>query len=146
MNRRGLVMAKKRFTKSALWNDQTTDHPQQKRTSFPFKRSGRTDVWPLPAERLQQAAFKPLREKSPYPGPRDRRSSLCFMMLQKIAEGGDFVKKQILRGDRNLSKLLRDESHREAVAFFFRRFFCFQVVLRRSILIPRHLGEHALQS
>ena len=60
-------MAKKRFTKSALWNDQTTDHPQQKRTSFPFKRSGRTDVWPLPAERLQQAAFKPLREKSPYP-------------------------------------------------------------------------------
>lgn len=67
MNRRGLVMAKKRFTKSALWNDQTTDHPQQKRTSFPFKRSGRTDVWPLPAERLQQAAFKPLREKSPYP-------------------------------------------------------------------------------
>ena len=67
MNRRGLVMAKKRFTKSALWNDQTTDHPQQKRTSFPFKRSERTDVWPLPAERLQQAAFKPLREKSPYP-------------------------------------------------------------------------------
>lgn len=67
MNRRGLVMAKKRFTKSALWNDQTTDHPQQKRTSFPFKRSGRTDVWPLPAERLQQAAFKPLRKKSPYP-------------------------------------------------------------------------------
>lgn len=67
MNRRGLVMAKKRFTKNALWNDQTTDHPQQKRTSFPFKRSGRTDVWPLPAERLQQAAFKPLREKSPYP-------------------------------------------------------------------------------
>lgn len=81
------------------------------------------------------------------PGPRDRRSSLCFMMLQKIAGGGDFVKKQILRGgDRNLSKLLRDESHREAVAFFFRRFFCFQVVLRRSILIPRRLGEHALQS
>lgn len=67
MNRRGFVMAKKRFTKSALWNDQTTDHPQQKRTSFPFKRSGRTDVWPLPAERLQQAAFKPLREKNPYP-------------------------------------------------------------------------------
>lgn len=32
------------------------------------------------------------------PGPRDRRSSLCFMMLQKIAGGGDFVKKQILRG------------------------------------------------
>lgn len=82
------------------------------------------------------------------PGPRDRRSSLCFMMLQKIAGGGDFVKKQILRGggDRNLSKLLRDESHREAVGFFFRRFFCFQVVLRRSILIPRRLGEHALQS
>ena len=146
MNRRGLVMAKKRFTKSALWNDQTTDHPQQKRTSFPFKRSGRTDVWPLPAERLQQAAFKPLREKVLISGPRDRRSSLCFMMLQKIAGGGDFVKKQILRGDRNLSKLLRDESHREAVAFFFRRFFCFQVVLRRSILIPRRLGEHALQS
>ena len=67
MNRRGFVMAKKRFTKSALWNDQTTNHPQQKRTSFPFKRSERTDVWPLPAERLQQAAFKPLREKSPYP-------------------------------------------------------------------------------
>lgn len=60
-------MAKKRFTKSALWNDQTTNHPQQKRTSFPFKRSGRTDVWPLPTERLQQATFKPLREKSPYP-------------------------------------------------------------------------------
>lgn len=40
------------------------------------------------------------------------------MMLQKIAGGGDFVKKQILRGIRNLSKLLRDESHREAVAFF----------------------------
>lgn len=81
------------------------------------------------------------------PGPRDRRSSLCFMMLQKIAGGGDFVKKQILRGgDRNLSKLLRDESHREAVGFFFRRFFCFQVVLRRSILIPHRLGEHALQS
>lgn len=67
------------------------------------------------------------------------------MMLQKIAGGGDFVKKQILRGDRNLSKLLRDESHREAVAFF-RRFFCFQVVLRLSILIPHRLGEHALQS
>lgn len=33
------------------------------------------------------------------PGPRDRRSSLCFMMLQKIAGGGDFVKKQILRGE-----------------------------------------------
>ena len=65
--RRDLVMAKKRFTKSALWNDQTTDHPQQKCTSFPFKRSERTDVWPLPAERLQQAAFKALREKSPYP-------------------------------------------------------------------------------
>lgn len=79
------------------------------------------------------------------PGTQDRRSSLCFMMLQKIAGGGDFVKKQILRGDRNLSKLLRDESHREAVAFF-RRFFCFQVVLRRSILIPHRLGEHALQS
>lgn len=39
-------------------------------------------------------------------------------MLQKIAGGGDFVKKQILRGDRNLSKLLRDESHREAWHYF----------------------------
>lgn len=142
-------MAKKRFTKSALWNDQTTDHPQQKRTSFPFKRSGRTDVWPLPAERLQQAAFKPLREKSPYP----RSTRQAFKPLFHDASencrrtgGEDFVKKQILRGDRNLSKLLRDESHREAVAFFFRRFFCFQVVLRRSILIPRRLEEHALQS
>lgn len=146
MNRRGLVMAKKRFTKSALWNDQTTDHPQQKRTSFPFKRSGRTDVWPLPAERLQQAAFKPLREKSPYP----RSTRQAFKPLfhdasencrrRRLREEADFA------GDRNLSKLLRDESHREAVAFFFRRFFCFQVVLRRSILIPRRLGEHALQS
>ena len=90
MNRRGLVMAKKRFTKSALWNDQTTDHPQQKRTSFPFKRSGRTDVWPLPAERLQQADFA----------------------------GG---------GIRNLSKLLRDESHREAVAFFSEDSFVFKL-------------------
>lgn len=147
MNRRGLVMAKKRFTKSALWNDQTTDHPQQKRTSFPFKRSGRTDVWPLPAERLQQAAFKPLRERSPYP----RSTRQAFKPLfhdasencrrRRLREEADFA-----GGDRNLSKLLRDESHREAVGFFFRRFFCFQVVLRRSILIPRRLGEHALQS
>lgn len=146
MNRRGLVMAKKLFTKSALWNDQTTDHPQQKRTSFPFKRSERTDVWPLPAERLQQAAFKPLREKSPYP----RSTRQAFKPLfhdasencrrRRLREEADFA------GDRNLSKLFRDESHREAVAFFFRRFFCFQVVLRRSILIPRRLGEHALQS
>lgn len=145
MNRRGLVMAKKRFTKSALWNDQTTDHPQQKRTSFPFKRSGRTDVWPLPTERLQQAAFKPLREKSPYP----RSTRQAFKPLfhdasencrkRRLREEADFA------GDRNLSKLLRDESHREAVTFFFRRFFSFQVVLRRSILIPR-LEEHALQS
>ena len=139
-------MAKKLFTKSALWNDQTTDHPQQKRTSFPFKRSERTDVWPLPAERLQQAAFKPLREKSPYP----RSTRQAFKPLfhdasencrrRRLREEADFA------GDRNLSKLFRDESHREAVAFFFRRFFCFQVVLRRSILIPRRLGEHALQS
>lgn len=146
MNRRGLVMAKKRFTKSALWNDQTTDHPQQKRTSFPFKRSGRTDVWPLPTERLQQAAFKPLREKSPYP----RSTRQAFKPLfhdasencrkRRLREEADFA------GDRNLSKLLRDESHREAVTFFFRRFFSFQVVLRRSILIPRRLEEHALQS
>lgn len=146
MNRRGFVMAKKRFTKSALWNDQTTDHPQQKRTSFPFKRSGRTDVWPLPAERLQQAAFKPLREKSPYP----RSTGQAFKPLfhdasencrrRRLREEADFA------GDRNLSKLLRDESHREAVTFFFRRFFSFQVVLRRSILIPHRLGEHALQS
>ena len=54
------------------------------------------------------------------------------MMLQKIAGGGDFVKKQILRGDRNLSKLLRDESHREAVAFFFQKILlfssCFEAV------------------
>lgn len=138
-------MAKKRFTKSALWNDQTTDHPQQKRTSFPFKRSGRTDVWPLPTERLQQAAFKPLREKSPYP----RSTRQAFKPLfhdasencrkRRLREEADFA------GDRNLSKLLRDESHREAVTFFFRRFFSFQVVLRRSILIPR-LEEHALQS
>ena len=140
-------MAKKRFTKSALWNDQTTNHPQQKRTSFPFKRSGRTDVWPLPTERLQQATFKPLREKSPYP----RSTRQAFKPLfhdasencrrRRLREEADFAG----GGDRNLSKLLRDESHREAVAFFFRRFFCFQVVLRRSILIPR-LGEHALQS
>lgn len=62
------------------------------------------------------------------PGPRDRRSSLCFMMLQKIAGGGDFVKKQILRGGiRNLSKLLRDESHREAVAFFSEDSFVFKL-------------------
>lgn len=61
------------------------------------------------------------------PGPRDRRSSLCFMMLQKIAGGGDFVKKQILQGDRNLSKLLRDESHREAVAFFSEDSFVFKL-------------------
>lgn len=40
------------------------------------------------------------------------------MMLQKNAGGGYFMKKQILRGIRDLSKLLRDESHREAVAFF----------------------------
>lgn len=138
-------MAKKRFTKSALWNDQTTNHPQQKRTSFPFKRSGRTDVWPLPTERLQQAAFKPLREKSPYPRYTGQAFKPLFHDASENAGGGDFVKKQILRGDRNLSKLLRDESHREAVAFF-RRFFCFQVVLRRSILIPHRLGEHALQS
>lgn len=111
-------MAKKRFTKSALWNDQTTDHPQQKRTSFPFKRSGRTDVWPLTAERLQQAAFKPLREKSPYPRSTRQAFKPLFHDASEIAGGGDFVKKQILRGDRNLSKLLRDESHREAVAFF----------------------------
>ena len=112
-------MAKKRFTKSALWNDQTTDHPQQKRTSFPFKRSGRTDVWPLPAERLQQAAFKPLREKSPYP----RSTGQAFKPLfhdasencrrRRLREEADFA-----GGIRNLSKLLRDESHREAVAFF----------------------------
>lgn len=146
MNRRGFVMAKKRFTKSALWNDQTTNHPQQKRTSFPFKRSGRTDVWPLPTERLQQVAFKPLREKSPYP----RYTGQAFKPLfhdasencrrRRLREEADFA------GDRNLSKLLRDESHREAVTFFFRRFFSFQVVLRRSILIPHRLGEHALQS
>ena len=49
------------------------------------------------------------------------------MMLQKIARGGDFVKKQILRGDRNLSKLLRDESHREAVAFFSEDSFVFKL-------------------
>lgn len=50
------------------------------------------------------------------------------MMLQKIAGGGDFVKKQILRGgDRNLSKLLRDESHREAVAFFSEDSFVFKL-------------------
>lgn len=49
------------------------------------------------------------------------------MMLQKIAGGGDFVKKQILRGDRNLSKLLRDESHREAVAFFSKDSFVFKL-------------------
>lgn len=62
------------------------------------------------------------------PGPRDRRSSLCFMMLQKNAGGGDFVKKQILRGGiRNLSKLLRDESHREAVAFFSEDSFVFKL-------------------
>ena len=138
-------MAKKRFTKSALWNDQTTNHPQQKRTSFPFKRSGRTDVWPLPTKGFNKPHSSLCAKKVLIPGTQDRRSSLCFMMLQKIAGGGDFVKKQILRGDRNLSKLLRDESHREAVAFF-RRFFCFQVVLRRSILIPHRLGEHALQS
>lgn len=62
------------------------------------------------------------------PGPRDRRSSLCFMILQKIAGGGEFVKKQILRGGiRNLSKLLRDESHREAVAFFSEDSFVFKL-------------------
>lgn len=51
------------------------------------------------------------------------------MMLQKIAGGGDFVKKQILRGGgiRNLSKLLRDESHREAVAFFSEDSFVFKL-------------------
>ena len=38
------------------------------------------------------------------PGPRDRRSSLCFMMLQKIAGRGDFVKKQILRGEQKSFK------------------------------------------
>lgn len=68
------------------------------------------------------------------------------MMLQKIAGGGNFMKKQILRGIKDLSKLLRDESHREAVAFFQKIFFCFQVGLRRSNHIPRRLGEHALQS
>lgn len=56
------------------------------------------------------------------------------------------MKKQILRGIRDLSKLLRDESHREAVAFFQKIFFCFQVGLRRSNHIPRRLGEHALRS
>lgn len=61
------------------------------------------------------------------PGPRDRRSSLCFMMLQKIVGRGDFVKKQFLRGDRNLSKLLRDESHREAVALFSEDSFVFKM-------------------
>lgn len=122
-------MAKKRFTKSALWNDQTTDHPQQKRTSFPFKRSGRTDVWPLPAERLQQAAFKPLREKSPYP----RSTRQAFKPLfhdvsencrrRRLREEADFAG----GGDRNLSKLLRDESHREAVAFFSEDSFVFKL-------------------
>lgn len=122
-------MAKKRFTKSALWNDQTTDHPQQKRTSFPFKRSGRTDVWPLPAERLQQAAFKPLREKSPYP----RSTRQAFKPLfhdasencrrRRLREEADFAG----GGIRNLSKLLRDESHREAVAFFSEDSFVFKL-------------------
>lgn len=42
--------------------------------------------------------LSPCAKKVLIPGPRDRRSSLCFMMLQKIAGGGDFVKKQILRG------------------------------------------------
>ena len=68
------------------------------------------------------------------------------MMLQKIAGGGDFVKKQILRGgDRNLSKLLRDESHREAVAFFQKILLfssCFEAVNSN----PPPPGEHALQS
>lgn len=122
-------MAKKRFTKSALWNDQTTDHPQQKRTSFPFKRSGRTDVWPLPAERLQQAAFKPLREKSPYP----RSTRQAFKPLfhdasencrrRRLREEADFAG----GGIRNLSKLLRDESYREAVAFFSEDSFVFKL-------------------
>ena len=122
-------MAKKRFTKSALWNDQTTDHPQQKRTSFPFKRSGRTDVWPLPAERLQQAAFKPLREKSPYP----RSTRQAFKPLfhdasencrrRRLREEADFAG----GGIRNHSKLLRDESHREAVAFFSEDSFVFKL-------------------
>ena len=140
-------MAKKRFTKSALWNDQTTDHPQQKRTSFPFKRSGRTDVWPLPAERLQQAAFKPLREKSPYP----RSTRQAFKPLfhdasencrrRRLREEADFAG----GGDRNLSKLLRDESHREAVAFFQKILLfssCFEAVNSN----PPPPGEHALQS
>lgn len=49
------------------------------------------------------------------------------MMLQKIVGRGDFVKKQFLRGDRNLSKLLRDESHREAVALFSEDSFVFKM-------------------
>ena len=146
MNRRGLVMAKKRFTKSALWNDQTTDHPQQTRTSFPFKRSGRTDVWPLPAERLQQDAFKPLREKSPYP----RSTGQAFKPLfhdasencrrRRLREEADFAGgSEIFQSFFVMNRIVR-------LWHFFRRFFCFQVVLRRSILIPRRLGEHALQS
>lgn len=148
MNRRGLVMAKKNVLRRA--HSGTTKLLTIHSRSAPvFLSNARSE--PTFGLCRQKGFNKPhsslCAKKVLISGPRDRRSSLCFMMLQKIAEGGDFVKKQILRGgDRNLSKLLRDESHREAVAFFFRRFFCFQVVLRRSILIPRHLGEHALQS
>lgn len=146
MNRRGLVMAKNVLRRAHSGTTKLLTIHSRSAPVFLSNARGEPTFGLCRQKGFNKPHSSLCAKKVLIPDPRDRRSSLCFMMLQKIAGGGDFVKKQILRGDRNLSKLLRDESHREAVAFFFRRFFCFQVVLRRSILIPRRLGEHALQS
>lgn len=146
MNRRGLVMAKNVLRRAHSGTTKLLTIHSRSAPVFLSNARGEPTFGLCRQKGFNKPHSSLCAKKVLIPGPRDRRSSLCFMMLQKIAGGGDFVKKQILRGDRNLSKLLRDESHREAVGFFFRRFFCFQVVLRRSILIPRRLGEHALQS
>lgn len=83
-----------------------------------------------PFDPYQQKGFNRLlsslcAKKVLIPVPLGRRSSFFFMMFQKIA-GGDFMKKQILRGNTNHSKLLRGESHREAVAFFSEDSFVFK--------------------